>query len=412
MKVLHVTPYFAPAFCYGGPPRSIHSLCRGLKQIDVQVSVLTTTANGPGELPASITANEDYDGIATRYVPRSFPKKFFVARQFARHLNELLPRHDLVHLHGCWNYVAWKTMRHCRRNAVPYVVSPRGMLDQTSLRHSSLKKWLALRLGEGTSLRGAAAFQASTEEERARIEDNEFGRPIDVIPNSLDTQEFDDLPSREAARRELGIPAGDSVFIYVGRLHPQKGLDVLCEAFRIVVGQRPHCRLILVGDGDPIYRLGLQQRFHDLVAGQQLIFAGQLEGPRRLKAYAASNVFAFASQCESFGMSVCEAMASGLPVVLSRECPWPQVEQWNAGLRVPRVAAAFAQAMLESTDNRTRWDEMGSRGRKGVMTHFGLESVAQQMRQLYQRCLSGRWGESTECLALNVPQPRTQLPAA
>ena len=106
MRVLHVTPYFAPAFVYGGPPRSVLGLCRALQRAGARVDVVTTTANGSAELPPAVTRQATFDGVPVTYVPRSFPKRHFRAAALTRVLDAHAGGCDLVHVHGCWNLSA------------------------------------------------------------------------------------------------------------------------------------------------------------------------------------------------------------------------------------------------------------------------------------------------------------------
>ena len=386
MRVLHITPYFAPAYCYGGPPRSILSLCHGLQQIGVESAVLSTSANGDRELSAQITREQRFEGIRVHYTPRTFPKRFFAVSNLAGSFDEQKSGCDLVHIHGCWNYLNWWCMRECRRQRIPYLISPRGMLDTASLRRSRMKKQLAYLVGEKKNLSGARAFCVSTAEEQSRLELLGIKQPITVIANPLDISAFSQLPNRDAERNRLGISADETVVLYVGRLHPQKGVELLGDAMREIRRRGTRSRLLIAGTGNASYVELLQRRFQDLVDDRTMIFAGQLNGNQRLAAFAAADVFAIASECESFGMSIAEAMAAGLPVAVSEECPWPDIETQNAGLRVKRSASAFADAISRLCSDRELRMVMGNNGQH-LVTKLSPRSVASSMWDLYKQCL-------------------------
>ena len=123
MRILHTTPYFAPAFVYGGPPRSVLGLCQALGRIGADVEVLTTDANGDREIAPDIVARGEFDGVAVRYLPRAWPRVYFGARGVTAAVDRLAGTLDVVHLHGCWNVFNWLVARACRRRRVPYVVS-------------------------------------------------------------------------------------------------------------------------------------------------------------------------------------------------------------------------------------------------------------------------------------------------
>src|SRR5205807_10583551 len=107
VRVLHVTPYFAPAFVYGGPPRSILGLCRALQHAHVHVGVITTTANGAGELSPDVTSSAAFGEVRVDYLQRSFPKRHFGASGLRAWLDVHAGAYDLAHVHGCWNVFGW-----------------------------------------------------------------------------------------------------------------------------------------------------------------------------------------------------------------------------------------------------------------------------------------------------------------
>src|SRR5580765_3083142 len=148
MRIVHVTPYFAPAFVYGGPPRSILGLCRALRHAGADVEVVTTTANGESELPDAVTARTSFDDVPVTYVPRSFPKRYFRAAGLEDALDRRAAGADLVHVHGCWNVFGWAAARWCHRVGRPYVLSPRGMLYPWSFRSGRVRKWASYRVME------------------------------------------------------------------------------------------------------------------------------------------------------------------------------------------------------------------------------------------------------------------------
>jgi len=387
MRVLHVTPYFAPAFCYGGPPRSILGLCRGLRQAGVEVSVLTTSANGDTELSPEVTHAGFYAGIPVRYLPRSYPKLYFHARGLVNVLEADIHEYDLVHLHGCWNFLCWEAAHICRAEHVPYIVSPRGMLERWSFEHTRVKKWLAYHLVEKRNLTSAATIHVTSDEERCTVERLGLSRPIVVIPNGINYVEYTELPDRSCLRDRYGIRPEECVILYLGRVHPQKGLEVLGAAFELMLKERPCARLVVAGQSDPRYMVTLVQRFHHLLDSGHWIFTGQLEGKDRLAAFGASDIFALTSYSENFGLAVAEAMAAGLPVVLSRECPWPQVEQWQSGFWVQNDPVNIAEALLTLSADEELRHRLGENGRRGVFASLGWPRIAEKMRSAYEECL-------------------------
>jgi len=387
IRVLHVTPYFAPAFVYGGPPRSVLGLCRALRRAGARVDVVTTTANGSAELPPAVTEVATFDGVPVTYVPRSFPRRHFRAAALTRVLDAHAGGCDLVHVHGCWNLFGWAAARWCRRTGMPYGLSPRGMLHPWSFDQRPMTKWLSYQLVEAPTLRGARFLHATSQQESDVIAGLGLGSRIVVVPNGLDDLE-EPLPGRsDVFRARYGVQPGDFLVLFLGRLHPKKGLDTLIDAMRRVAVERPEARLLVVGTGDPRFVRSLQTLARDLIGAGRVCFSGHLTGDDRRLALTSADAFALTSHSENFGLSVAEAMAAGLPVVVSRHCPWPQVEAWHAGFWVDNDAALVSSALTALARDRPLAQAMGENGQREIRAYLCWDRLAREMLQAYERAV-------------------------
>jgi hypothetical protein len=138
VRVLHVTPYFAPAFVYGGPPRSILALCRAQQAAGLDVQVLTTTANGATSLP-EMPQGTTYDDVPVKYFPVRGPALLFWAPDLAAALESEAAHADVIHTHGLFNVPAWQAHRAAKSHDRPLVVSARGMLEPEARAHHALR---------------------------------------------------------------------------------------------------------------------------------------------------------------------------------------------------------------------------------------------------------------------------------
>jgi glycosyltransferase involved in cell wall biosynthesis len=387
MRVVHVTPYFAPAFVYGGPPRSVLALCRALRHAGAAVEVVTSTANGDGELPAAVSAQKTFDGVPVTYVPRSFPKRYFRAAELAATLDRHAADCDLVHLHGCWNAFGWAAARWCRRAGRPYVISPRGMLHPWSFRSGRVKKWASYHVVERPTLERARLIHATSQHESDEIARLDLGVDVVVVPNGLEELGPSPVGERDAFRERFGYGHDDFVILFLGRLHPKKGIDTLLDAMRRVAAVSPDARLLIAGDGDPRYVASLTALARDLVDAGRVRFAGHLVGAERRDAFASVDAFALTSHSENFGLGIAEAIGVGLPVVVSRGCPWPQIEEWRAGFWVDNTPEAVAAALTSLAADRPAARAMGERGRVAIRAHLGWDRLAGDMLQAYSRAL-------------------------
>ncbi len=387
MRVLHVSPYFAPAFRYGGPPRSILGLCRALQRAGVDVEVLTTTADGAADLPATPPGGDSYEGVAVCYLPRAFPRRLFNARGLGAALVAAVARADLVHVHGLWTLPGWVAARRARRAGVPVVISPRGMLDPGSVGRRAWRKRIAYGVIERWNLGSAAFLHATSEAEADALRLWAPGVSVVTLPNGVDGP--DTAPAAAGApRRRLGIPAAAPIVTFLGRIHPIKRLDLLAAAFDRVRAMRPDAHLVVAGSDEGGERKRLEPRF--AVAGTHVHWPGEVGGADKWELLADSDCLVLCSDSESFGTSVAEAMAAGLPVVVTHSCPWGVVEAERCGFWVPQEASAIAGAVVTLLDDPAKACEMGARGKALAQRTYSWDSIGRAMAERYRSAAADR----------------------
>lgn len=380
MLVLHVTPYFAPAFGYGGPPRSILGLCRGLQRAGVDVRVFTTTANGRNDLPASPETGDCYAGVPVRYFRRAWPYRFFGAAGLRVALASEMTRYDLTHIHGLWNVPAWIGARYARRLGVPYVLSPRGMLDAGSMRYRWVRKQLAFWTVEQRNLSGAALVHATSTAELLSIERLGLAAETILVPNGVNIWEGE-RPEPGCFRRKLGVEDGAKLVVFLGRIHPIKRLDLLADAFALVLQVCSSAHLIIAGPEEGSYREAVEPKF--LRLGRAVHWVGELSEVEKWALLTDAELLVLCSDSESFGMCVAEAMAAGVPVVVTRTCPWQDVETFACGHWVDATPAAIAEGILRVLRDVESADSMGRRGQMLVEMRYSWDAIGRRMAESY-----------------------------
>jgi glycosyltransferase involved in cell wall biosynthesis len=382
MRVVHVTPYFPPAFQYGGPPRTIFGLCRALQCAGVEVEVITTTANGANDLPASPPEGDRYEGVPVRYLPRAFPKRFFGAALHAP-IEAALLRADICHVHGMWNAPEWAASRLAMARRVPYVLSPRGMLHGAARRRGRMRKAVAWALLEHRSVAGAARLHATSNGEALVLSQHASRDRIVVVPNGVDVDAARRSPS---VRARLGIPAAAPVIAFVGRVHPIKRLDLLAAAVAILRRTHPTAHLIIAGPDEHGCLAMLAPRLAPLGAAAHCI--GEATDAEKWALLADSTALVLCSDSENFGVSVVEAMAAGVPVVVARTCPWEIVERERCGLWVDQNAEAIASALSSLIAHPERARAMGARGAALARRAYSWAAIGRDMARCYVDILS------------------------
>jgi glycosyltransferase involved in cell wall biosynthesis len=369
MKVLQVAAYYAPAFVYGGPPRSIHALCRALTRAGVDLQVFTTDANGAHALPPAVTGSRTFEQVPVRYFPRTFPRSPIGSRFLNRALRQEVGGYDVVHIHGLWNRVVWSAAREASRAGVPYVLSPRGMLEPAARAHRAWRKRAGWALIESRLVSGARLLHATSQIEYDTLRELRTGVPVIFIPNGV-----------EIEPQQRDVPAAPLV-VFVGRLHPIKRLDLLIDAFAAVRQARPDAKMAIAGPDEAGCRDALVAR-----AGHHadaVTWVGAIDEAQRRNLLGRASALVMCSDSESFGMSVLEAMAAAVPVVVTRTCPWSDVERHEAGYWVEQNPAAIGDALVRILNDPDRARAMGKRGRALAERTYRWDAIARAFTEQY-----------------------------
>jgi len=283
---------------------------------------------------------------------------------------------DVVHLHGIWSLFLLAFARQARVHEIPVIVAPHGMLEPWSLSVRRRRKDLALRTFQGEIFRNAAAVHATSENEAENVRRLCLtDAPIFVIPNSIDP------PDDAFAAPRAGTPERN-VLLFLSRVHPKKGLDILLHAWRDL--RATDWDLMIVGHGDPDYVNSLKQRVErERIANVR--FVPHVDGQEREDAFARATAFVLPTYSENFGNVVAEAMIRSLPVITTTGTPWSVVKALNLGWYITPDRTSLLQALTElrDTDSKTL-AEMGERGRNYVTEHLLPAAVAPQLLQMYQ----------------------------
>jgi glycosyltransferase involved in cell wall biosynthesis len=382
MRVLHVTPYFAPAFGFGGPPQSIHALCKALVAHDVDVEVLTTTANPGRELPPQVDGTE-YDTVPVRYFPVSAPRKLLGSRAMHTYLHRTVAAADAVHVHGLFNATSWSAASLARRHRRPLVVSVRGMLEAAAMKHHRLRKQAAWRLFDRGTVHGAAVLHCTSELEWQGLSASGYTRATEIPnPVALSTTEIS-TADRVRLRGRLGVPADARIVLFLGRLHPIKRLDLAAGAFARVATRFRDAHLVVAGPED-----GVSQK--DVRAGaggasRRVHCVGPVYGFDRDVLLSDASTLVLCSDSENFGMSVAQALAAGVPPVVTQTCPWSMLESSRSGRWVLQTEEGIARGVEDVLSDASGAAAMGARGRALVADRFSPASVASRWRTVYER---------------------------
>ena len=307
-----------------------------------------------------------------------------------RTVEAAVARADAVVIHALWEQVQHETARACQRAGVPYVVSTCGMLDEWPLRQNPLVKRLFLALRVRKNLRRARALHAATPMEGQSLRRLKLDGPEIVVELlGIELDDFQHLPPRGRFRARHPRLGDRPVVLFLSRLHYKKGIDLLIPGFaeavrRLGDGPGGDAMLVLAGPAEPEYLRELQELAERSGVGDRVLFPGMLRGADRVSAYVDADVFALTSYAENFGIVVAEAMAAGLPLVVSDQtATHAEVSASGAGTVVPTDVPRIVAALAEWLGDPARRAAAGPLARAHAMETFDWTRNAQHWNERF-----------------------------
>jgi glycosyltransferase involved in cell wall biosynthesis len=389
MKILQIIPSIA--LVYGGPSQMVRGLSAALARRGVEVTVLTTNANGdvgqpPLDVPLDRPVNED--GYKVRYFNCSPFRRY----KFSLDLLGWLDRHardfDLAHLHALFSPVISGAATIARRRQLPYILRPLGTLDPADLRKKSALKQVYTTLWERGNLAGASAIHFTSQQE-AKIS-NKFGinTPDIIVPLGVH------LPPTElseaAVRQQLQIPPDRPLLLFLSRIEPKKGLDLLIPALENLLNSGRSFHFVLAGSNpqDPAYETQIKTRLQQSPLAESTTIPGFVSGGFKTALLQSADLFILPSYYENFGIAVAEAMAAGTAVCISRGVYiWEDVIEAGAGWICDGEIASLTESLESALSNLSECKIRGSHGQSYAKTHYSWDAIATRTVEVYREIL-------------------------
>lgn len=383
LKIVHVVSGLE--IVDGGPSYSVPRLKDALRQAGLDAIVFTDLT--PGDLAND--GSEQVFSFARNYGRLPLLRKFHFSKDLARRLNNETDRIDLMHSHGLWRMPNIYASRSARQRRVPHIVAPRGMLSAAALQLSRRGKRLFWHFAQKAALEGAACLHATSSAECADIRNLGIKTPIAIVPNGVDLPDRATLTQAEEQRS-----AGrQRTLLYLGRIHPIKGLDDLVAAWSEVEPELVEWRLRIVGPGESEYVATLRRMMKQLGL-RRISIEGPVFGADKWPLILAADLSILPSHTENFGMAVAESLACGRPVITTKGTPWKHVETQKCGWWIDTGPASIAAALrLALSAPSEVLGEMGARGETWVKRAYSWDRIGQEMAEIY------RW----LCLGQNKP---------
>jgi glycosyltransferase involved in cell wall biosynthesis len=336
MRILHVLSSLDPAS--GGPVEALRGLATAQRREGLDVRVLASWRQGDSlDLANQLRSR----GLSIQLTGPCWGPLAWHADLRSTVASEVVAS-DLVHIHGLWEEIHHRAASTAREWGKPYLIRPCGMLDPWSLAQRRWKKALYLAWRLRADLNHAAALHFTTTIEQTLTRPLRLRSPGIVEPNGIEEADLDRMPSRGLFRQRHGL-ADRPVALFLGRIHPKKGLDLLLPAFAAVASD---ALLVVAGPDADGYRGRLEAEVERLKLRGRVLFPGLLLGQEKWSALVDADLFVLPSRQENFGVAVIESLAAGTPVLISDQVNiHPEIRAAGVGGVVPLELALLSREL-------------------------------------------------------------------
>ena len=357
----------------GGPSRSVPMLVKGLAELGVDVTLMTIRSK-----------NMNIHSLEGTTAKLKVLEPSFSRKEIAKYLAD--ERFELIQIQSVWEMLYHKVILEARKLNIPYIVTPRGMLEPWSLSQKKWKKKLAWWLYQRNDVQKSACVFTTAKMEAEHVSNLGITTCKAVIPNGIETDAYPCKTSVEGVKKQV---------LFLSRVHVKKGIELLFEAWKRLHSDYVDWQLLVIGNGEAEYIHSLENRVESLGLKDSIKILPPVFGEAKIKVYQESALFCLPSFSENFGMVIAEAMSCGTPVITTTNCPWEILNEtdtgWCVDLSVDNLERALREAM--EMDANALYD-MGQRASKLIYDNFDYRSVTRKTLSLYEWLLNS--GEKPE----------------
>lgn len=400
MHILFATHGYKPAYRIGGPIWSVSAVAEAMVARGHRVTVITTNNNLDEDLDIVVDQPVLVDGVEVWYFRcQDLMKKYFgwsnyfsqsmgflYAPALVPSLRKILPSVDIVHTQMPFVYPTMGAGRLAISAQKPLFYSQRGNFHPMRLGYRGLKKRIYIELFEKPLMRGATGLIALTPNEIDSYRALGINSPCHIVPNGIDVARFRRAPAT-ASLSVVDIKESDQVVLFLGRLHPSKGADVLLDAFFQVISKHPDALLVIAGPDEHGFAAQLLEKAAQQNVEHRIRIPGMVTGDLKTDLLARADLFVLPSIGEGQSMAILEALASGTPVIISPECNFPDVEEVKAGTIVERDANLVAQAISRFLSDSALRSAASDAAFALARDRYGWPAIVDKLESVYQSAL-------------------------
>ncbi|MEC4816546.1 MAG: hormogonium polysaccharide biosynthesis glycosyltransferase HpsP [Scytonema sp. PMC 1069.18] len=391
MRILQIVPSIS--LIYGGPSQMVLGLAPALAREGMDVTVLTTDSNGDiGQPPLDVPLNclVQQEGYQIVYFRCSPFRRYKFSVDLLRWLNRHACEFNLAHIHALFSPVSSFAASVCRQQKLPYIMRPLGTLDPADLRKKKQLKKLYAAILERPNLAGAAAIhftsvQEAKVSERFGVSTRDLVIPLGVKGNG----EIGKWGDKEV-RHNLGVPENVPLVLFMSRIDPKKGLNLLLPALEGLLAEGLKFHFVLAGTNpqDPNYEESIKLQIQSSSLRSHTTITGFVTGELKSGLLKAADLFVLPSYYENFGIAVAEAMVAGTPVIVSDQVHiYQEVRDsesgWVSTMDVSNLTQLLRTALQDPMERQRR----GLRAQEYALQEYSWDAIARQMIQAYREIL-------------------------
>jgi len=395
MQILQIIPYFYPATDIGGTASVVWETSKLLVQQGHNVTVYTTDV-GDKAKRLDVVSNRkiSIDGVDVIYFRNiinslAFINHLYLPPKFFGESYRNIKNFDIIHLHEVYTLMhVWAAML-ANNYRIPYVISAHGTASLVR-EAGRIKRKLLFNLFFGRRMfTDAKKVIALTAYEKSVY--RQMNVPLEkiaVIPNGINIDEFSNLPPKSVFRGKHKIKNNTKILLYMGRIHPKKGIELLVGAMRMLTKVRKDLLLVIAG---PVEDKNYYKFLRDLIGKfkleKDILILDALSYQEKLSAFAAADIFVLTSYGEGLPISLLEAGASGLPLLVSKRCNLPEVEKYHAGKVVGSTIGSIVYGIEKIINTPNFRSHYGNNAMKMVKENFNRESTVKKIEELYKKVI-------------------------
>lgn len=388
IKLLQITAAYKPAYIYGGPTMSVSMLCEALAACDdVDVNVLTTTANGKQELPVIANETTTVDGVTVTYFKRLTKDHTHFSPALLLNLRKEILLHPkmIIHIHAWWNLVSIFSCSLAKWYNIPVILSPRGMLTNYTAnnRNSVVKSIIHTTLGK--RLLTYCHIHATSEKEKQDVLAIVKPKSITVIPNLVKLP----FAPQHAEKSETQLSSEEHFkLIFLSRIEEKKGLEILFESLTDLPFS---WHLTIAGTGEEGYVNRLKAKAKSLTLEKMISWIGQVKNEDKFKLMANHHLLVLTSYNENFANVIIESLSVGTPVMLSNQVGLASyVQENNVGWVTDLSVENIKKHIFIAHQAQQQRAKIRENAPKLISRDFESKNLIEKYITLYQNVQNGK----------------------